>query len=45
LEVQGPDTAKMGEEVQYIVKYKNQGNFILQDPVLVFRFPDNVITA
>lgn len=35
LEILGPDNAEMGEEIEYTVKYKNNGNFVLQQPKLV----------
>src|SRR5262245_47366888 len=44
LEILGPDTANMGDEVEYTVKYKNNGNFVLEHPKLVFTLPDNSLT-
>lgn len=44
LEILGPDTAKMGQEIEYTVKYKNNGNFVLQNPKLIFELPDNSLT-
>ncbi|MGD0576924.1 MAG: hypothetical protein ABSA74_02530 [Candidatus Staskawiczbacteria bacterium] len=44
LDILGPDTAKVGDEIQYTVKYKNNGNFVLQNPELVFYMPDNSLT-
>lgn len=44
LEILGPDTAKIGDEVTYTVQYKNNGNFVLQNPKLVFELPDNSLT-
>lgn len=44
LEILGPDTAKIGDEIQYTVKYKNNGNFVLQQPKLIFVLPDNSLT-
>ncbi len=44
LEILGPDTAKMGDEVVYTVKYKNNGNFVLESPKLIFKLPDNSLT-
>lgn len=44
LEILGPDTAKIGEEVEYTVQYKNNGNFVLQQPKLVFVLPENSLT-
>lgn len=44
LEILGPDNAKTGDEIQYTVKYKNNGNFVLQNPKLTFELPDNSLT-
>ena len=44
LDILGPDTAKVGDEIEYTVKYKNNGNFILQNPELIFYLPDNSLT-
>ena len=44
LEILGPERAKMGEEITYTVKYKNNGNFNLEDPKLVFELPENSLT-
>jgi len=44
LEILGPDTAKVGEEIEYTVVYKNNGNFVLEQPKLVFELPDNSLT-
>ncbi len=44
LEILGPDTAKMGDEIEYTIKYKNNGNFALQSPKLIFNMPDNSLT-
>lgn len=44
LEILGSDTASMGDEVLYTVKYKNNGNFVLQNPKLIFELPDNSLT-
>ena len=32
LEILGVDTIKMGDEIEYTVKYKNNGNSVLQEP-------------
>jgi hypothetical protein len=39
LEILGLDQADLGDEVEYIVKYKNNGNFILEEPKLIFEYP------
>lgn len=44
LEILGPDTAKVGEEIEYTVQYKNEGNFILQKVKLIFELPENSLT-
>ncbi len=41
LEILGPAEAKLLEEVEYAVKYKNNGNFNLEDAKLVFECPQN----
>lgn len=44
LEILGEDNAKIGEEITYTVKYKNNGNFVLENPKIVFELPDNSLT-
>ncbi len=44
LEILGPENTKMGDEVEYTVKYKNNGNFVLQKPKLIFELPENSMT-
>jgi len=44
LEILGPGTAKIGEEIEYTVQYKNNGNFVLEKAKLVFILPDNSLT-
>lgn len=44
LEILGQDKAKVGEEIEYSVKYKNNGNFVLENPKLIFIMPDNSLT-
>lgn len=39
LEILGPETVEMGEEIDYLVKYKNNGDFILEEPRLIFEYP------
>jgi hypothetical protein len=43
LEILGPAEVTLGQEVEYVVKYKNNGNFRLEDPELVFQPPENSI--
>lgn len=44
LDILGPNTAKVGEEIEYSVKYKNNGNFALENPTLIFDMPENSFT-
>jgi len=41
LEIIGPEKADLGQEVEYIVKYKNNGNVRLQEPRLIFEYPSH----
>ena len=41
LEILGPQTASVGQEVEYTVRLKNNGNIRLDDPQLVFEYPKN----
>ncbi len=43
LEILGPEYAQAGEEIEYLVRYKNNGDVVLEDPELTFQFPDNSI--
>jgi len=40
LEMIGPKEAQLGQEVEYVVKYKNNGEFRLENPTLIFQAPD-----
>ncbi len=40
LEMIGPTEAQLGQEVEYVVKYKNNGEFRLENPTLMFYAPD-----
>jgi uncharacterized repeat protein (TIGR01451 family) len=44
LEILGPSSAKIGEEIEYTIVYKNNGNFVLQSPKLTFLLPENSLT-
>lgn len=44
LEILGPESAKAGEEIEYTIRYKNNGNFALENPKLVFELPENSLT-
>lgn len=39
LEILGPDETDLLEEVEYVVKYKNNGDTLLEEPELVFEYP------
>ncbi|MDD2732016.1 MAG: hypothetical protein PHI53_02355 [Candidatus Pacebacteria bacterium] len=39
LEVLGPEEASILDEVEYTVKYKNNGDIRLEEPTLIFEFP------
>jgi hypothetical protein len=41
MEILGPEEIILGQEVEYIVKYKNNGNFRLEEPELIFEPPEN----
>jgi len=40
LEILGPETVEAGEEMEYILKYKNNGNVRLEDLELIFEYPE-----
>jgi len=40
LEILGPSEVTLGQEVEYVIKYKNSGNFRLDDPELIFEPPE-----
>ncbi|OGZ65252.1 MAG: hypothetical protein A3C50_03950 [Candidatus Staskawiczbacteria bacterium RIFCSPHIGHO2_02_FULL_43_16] len=44
LEISGPKTAAAGEEIEYIVTYKNNSNFTLEEVKIVFELPDYSLT-
>ena len=39
LEILGPAEVTLGQEIEYTVRYKNNGNIRLEDPRLTFEFP------
>jgi uncharacterized repeat protein (TIGR01451 family) len=43
LEIIGPEKASVGEEIEYIVKFKNNGTIRLENPELTFEFPEGAI--
>src|SRR4030042_6547978 len=42
-EILAPNEITMGQEVDYVFKCKNDSNFTLQDPKVIFLFPDGSI--
>jgi hypothetical protein len=40
LEIFGPNEVTVGKEAEFIVKYKNNGNFRLEEPELIFEPPE-----
>lgn len=40
LDILGPSEITLGEEVEYVVRYKNKGEFRLDNPELVFEAPE-----
>jgi hypothetical protein len=43
LEILGPDNASASNEIVYTVKYKNNGDLRLEEPRLIFEFPEYTI--
>jgi len=43
VEILGPEKTTIGEDVEYIVKLKNNGSVRLEKPELIFTYPDNSI--
>ncbi len=43
LEILGPSQTSISQEVEYTVKYKNNGDIKLEDPHLIFQFPKNAV--
>jgi len=39
LEIRGPSEIDLASEVEYLVTYKNNGNFRLEEPRLIFEYP------
>ncbi len=40
LEILGPSEAELAEQVEYTVKYKNNGNITLEEAKLIFEYPE-----
>ncbi|MEK7173170.1 MAG: hypothetical protein AAB740_04315, partial [Patescibacteria group bacterium] len=45
LEILGPTTPQAGEEVEYLVKFKNNGKARLENAELIFEYPANAVPA
>jgi hypothetical protein len=45
VEILGPEKIAAGEEFEYTVKYKNNGNFRLENLNFIFQFPDQAISS
>lgn len=45
LEILGPSEIDAGQEATYTVRYKNNGNFRLEEPILIFEYPENSIAS
>jgi hypothetical protein len=43
LEILGPSEIVLNQEVEYTVKYKNNGNIRLEEPKLIFEYPSDSI--
>jgi len=43
LEILGPSEIAMAEEIEYTIRYKNNGNVRLEEPRLVFEFPEHTL--
>jgi len=45
LEILGPEETELLKEVEYTVKFKNNGDIRLEDPELVFEYPENALPS
>ena len=45
LEILGPNTAQAGDEVEYLVKFKNNGKVRLENAELIFEYPANAVPS
>jgi len=43
LEILGPQSVALGDKMEYVVKFKNNGNVRVENPELSFEFPPNSI--
>lgn len=40
LEILGPESVQVGEEITYTIRYKNNSDFTLEEPKLIFEYPE-----
>ena len=45
LEILGPDEIDAAEEIEFVVSYKNNGNIRLEEPRLIFEYPEYSIVS
>jgi len=45
LEILGPEETQAFEEIEYLVKYKNNGNITLEELEIIFQFPENSLPS
>lgn len=45
LEIIAPNSVDMGKEIEYLVKFKNNGDVRLEEPSLVFEFPPHSVPS
>jgi len=43
VEILGPEVTQAGEEIEYLVRYKNNGDVVLENPELIFEYPRHSI--
>lgn len=43
VDIFGPDRATIGDSIEYVVKIKNNGSIRLQEPEMIFEYPDDSI--
>lgn len=43
LEILGPEEVQAFDQVEYLVRYKNNGNVVLEDVELTFKYPENCL--
>jgi len=45
LEILGPEYVQTGEEIEYLARYKNNGNIVLENAEFIFDYPSNSIPS